>query len=157
MPKGNIDNLIPIGDRSPEEAQEMGRRGGIKSGETRRMQKTFKDMAKMILGLPLSAKEKKFLVKSGIPEADRPTTKKGMLLFSVTQKAIGKGDSTSMMRLAELTGEHIDEKKISVGGEVGARKIINVFPKGSKPIDEVVETVIKAVYINGSAYGTDEE
>lgn len=151
------ENLIPFQDRTEEELRVMRRNGGIASGKTRRMQKTFKDMAKAILELPLSDKEKEFLVKAGIPEADRPTTKKGMLLFSVAQKAIGRGDSTAMMRLAELTGEHIDEKKISVGGDVGERRIINIYPKGNKPVEKVIDDIIKAVYIDGSAYGTDGE
>lgn len=38
----NENNLIPISQRSPEEVREMGRKGGIKSGETRRRKKTFK-------------------------------------------------------------------------------------------------------------------
>ena len=33
---GGIDNLIPNSQRSPEELREMTRKGGIKSGETRR-------------------------------------------------------------------------------------------------------------------------
>jgi len=147
-------NLIDGSMRSQEELKAQGRKGGIASGKTRRMQKTFKDMAKMILGLPISAKERKALIKTGLDAADIPTTKKGLMLFSVAQKAITKGDSQAMMRLAELTGEHIDEKKISVGGDVGQRSIINIKPKGAVDVEV---SVIKPVYIKGSVYATDEE
>lgn len=40
---GNMDNLIPNSRRSPEEVRENGRKGGIKSGETRRKRKTLRE------------------------------------------------------------------------------------------------------------------
>ena len=36
MPRGNIKNLKPNSERSPEEIKEITRKGGIKSGEARR-------------------------------------------------------------------------------------------------------------------------
>lgn len=39
----NEDNLIPNSERSPEELREMGRKGGIASGEARRRKKTLKE------------------------------------------------------------------------------------------------------------------
>lgn len=46
-------NLIPNSERSPEELREMGRKGGIKSGEARRKKaqtrKTAELMAKVFL------------------------------------------------------------------------------------------------------------
>lgn len=46
MPKGNVDNLIPTSELTKEEARELGRRGGIKSVEARRKQKTLREMFK---------------------------------------------------------------------------------------------------------------
>ena len=40
-------NLIPNTERSPEELREMGRKGGIKSGESRRRKRDMLKMAKM--------------------------------------------------------------------------------------------------------------
>jgi hypothetical protein len=40
-------NLIPNSERSPEELREMGRKGGIKSGESRRRKRDMLKMAKM--------------------------------------------------------------------------------------------------------------
>lgn len=40
-------NLIPNSERSPEELREMGRKGGIKSGESRRRKRDMLRMAKM--------------------------------------------------------------------------------------------------------------
>lgn len=49
----NEKNLIPNSERSPEELREMGRKGGIKSGESRRKKardrKTAELMAKVLL------------------------------------------------------------------------------------------------------------
>lgn len=38
----NEDNLIPMNKRTKEEQREIARLGGLKSGETRRRKKTFK-------------------------------------------------------------------------------------------------------------------
>ena len=40
-------NLIPNSERSPEELREMGRKGGIKSGESRRRKRDMLKMAKV--------------------------------------------------------------------------------------------------------------
>ena len=40
-------NIIPNSERSPEELREMGRKGGIKSGESRRRKRDMLKMAKM--------------------------------------------------------------------------------------------------------------
>lgn len=43
----NDHNLIPNTERSPEELREMGRKGGIKSGESRRKTRELRKMAKL--------------------------------------------------------------------------------------------------------------
>ena len=40
-------NLIPNSERSPSELREMGRKGGIKSGEVRRRKRDMLKMAKL--------------------------------------------------------------------------------------------------------------
>lgn len=42
-------NLIPNSERSPSELQEMGRKGGMKSGETRRKKRDLQKIAKVWL------------------------------------------------------------------------------------------------------------
>lgn len=41
-------NLIPNSERSPEELREMGRKGGIKSGEARREKAWVRKMAELM-------------------------------------------------------------------------------------------------------------
>lgn len=45
----NDSNLIPNTERSPSELREMGRKGGIKSGETRRRKRELRKLAKILL------------------------------------------------------------------------------------------------------------
>lgn len=45
----NEQNLIPNSQRSPEELREMGRKGGIKSGESRRKTRDQVKIAKLWL------------------------------------------------------------------------------------------------------------
>lgn len=45
----NDSNLIPNTERSPEELREMGRKGGIASGKSRRKKRDLQKLAKMLL------------------------------------------------------------------------------------------------------------
>lgn len=45
----NTKNLIPNSKRSPKELEEMGRKGGIRSGESRRRKRELKRIAGMIM------------------------------------------------------------------------------------------------------------
>ena len=47
----NEDNLIPTSERSKDEVREIGRKGGIASGEARRRKKTLKEALIMALEL----------------------------------------------------------------------------------------------------------
>ncbi len=45
----NESNLIPNAERSPEELREMGRKGGIKSGESRRRKRDLIKMLQVVI------------------------------------------------------------------------------------------------------------
>lgn len=63
-------NLIPISQRSSDEAREMGRKGGKKSGEERRKRKAFSETFQTVLDMKL---------KSG-SELDKRLTSKGFAI-----------------------------------------------------------------------------
>ena len=44
-------NLVPNCERSPNELREMGKKGGIKSGESRRKKRELQKVAGLILGV----------------------------------------------------------------------------------------------------------
>lgn len=45
----NGSNLIPNTERTPEELREMGRKGGIASGKSRRKKRDLQKLARMLL------------------------------------------------------------------------------------------------------------
>jgi len=51
----NEENLIPMNERSKSEVRELGRKGGIKSGEARREKKLFKEAIEKKLGQSLDS------------------------------------------------------------------------------------------------------
>ena len=58
------ENLIPV--RTEEEARELGRKGGIKSGEVRKKKKTIEQLAKMMLEGKITDTAKVSIKRSGI-------------------------------------------------------------------------------------------
>ena len=106
MAKNSLDNLIPNNARSPSEVRENGRKGGIKSGETRRKKKTMRELAKIVNSLPLSSKNKAQL-PDGIKE-DEATFQMGFII-KVYQQAL-KGDTKAMKLWVELSNT-LDDKK----------------------------------------------
>lgn len=97
----NEKNLIPNSERSPIEVRENGRKGGIKSGEVRREQKTYRDMAKAMLSATITDENILNELKAyGLSETDvKAYTLLGMI------KASASGSHNAFDRLMELIGE----------------------------------------------------
>ena len=97
----NDKNLIPNSERSPKEVREKGRKGGIKSGQVRREQKTYREMAKAMLSAQITdPKMLEEMAKYGIEGTDlKSYTLLGMI------KASAEGSHNAFDRLLELTGE----------------------------------------------------
>lgn len=58
----NEDNLIPNSERSPSELREMGKKGGIKSGEVRRRNKRLREGAELLAEIFAESEEGKKLI-----------------------------------------------------------------------------------------------
>lgn len=97
----NDKNLIPNSERSPKEVRENGRKGGIKSGQVRREQKTYREMAKAMLSAKITdPKMLEEMAKYGIEGADlKAYTLLGMI------KASAEGSHNAFDRLMTLVGE----------------------------------------------------
>ena len=97
----NEKNLIPNNERSPSEVRKNGRKGGIKSGEVRRKQKTYRDMAKAMLSATITDEKMLNELKAyGLSETNvKAYTLLGMI------KASGNGSHNAFDRLMELIGE----------------------------------------------------
>lgn len=58
----NDKNLIPNSERSPSELREMGRKGGIRSGEVRRQNKRIRESAELLAKIFTESEEGKELI-----------------------------------------------------------------------------------------------
>lgn len=104
----NNDNL-----RTPttDEAREIGRKGGIASGEARRERKDMRYFAKVVLDE---------LVKDKKSGADLPT--RYAAIKSVLKKVLKEGDHNALKTLAQLAGE--------LPKDAGSDVVINVTYNG---------------------------
>lgn len=66
----NSQNLIPNSERSPEELREMGRKGGIKSGESRRKNRELRKMMQWVMSLNQEEVDKLF--QMALHRMDKP-------------------------------------------------------------------------------------
>ena len=116
MPRDGTKNLIPITKRSKEEAKKISSKGGKKSVETRRQQKTFKMLFKSALASKVADKE----LKERLKEVGIEDTYKGAMMLAMIEKSMA-GDVNAF----KLVSEMIDEKKeesveitVNVGEEI---------------------------------------
>lgn len=66
----NSQNLIPNSERSPEELREMGRKGGIKSGESRRKNRELRKVMQWVMSLNQEEVDKLF--QMALHRMDKP-------------------------------------------------------------------------------------
>ena len=94
-------DLIPFNQRTEEEQKKIASMGGKKSGEVRREQKTYREMAKAMLSATITDKNILNELKAyGLSETDvKAYTLLGMI------KASGNGSHHAFDRLMELIGE----------------------------------------------------
>ena len=109
------ENLIPMSERSKEEVREIARRGGIKSGETRRRKKTMRETLELLLTMPLKQGERADIEKGdNLKEfAKENVTVEQAMLIAQIQKAL-KGDAQAFEMIRDLIGEKpVDKKEVS--------------------------------------------
>lgn len=94
-------DLIPFNQRTEEEQKKIASMGGKKSGEVRREQKTYRDMAKAMLSATITDENiLNELQAYGLSETDvKAYTLLGMI------KASGNGSHNAFDRLMMLVGE----------------------------------------------------
>ena len=111
----NEQNLIPMEQRSPEEAREMGRKGGRASGEARRRKKSLREAAELYLSLPVSDKRAwNKLAKDGVAPED--VDNQMAIIAGLSIKA-AKGDAKAAKVLFDLIGDQSreeDEAKVII-------------------------------------------
>lgn len=128
MPANGTKNLIPV--RTEEEAKRKGRKGGIASGKARREKRAMRDLAKMILEMPMRDEElddvaafndlKKSVVDEdgSVREVAKNMTMGQAALFAQAQKAV-KGDVAALAFLRDTAGEKPADQ-VEVSGDIAA-------------------------------------
>lgn len=118
----NEQNLIPTSERTKEEARELGRKGGIKSGETRRRKKEFRELFEKMLdeqgghlnGEPVTRKE---LIAARamklLQDPEASDAREFLKAFEIVRDTIGETVVQKVM-VAEVDQAVIDEVEAMV-------------------------------------------
>lgn len=105
----NDKNLIPYNKRSESEARENGRKGGIKSGEVRREQRTIqKILADYLDGEIKNNKNLKKLAQNLGVSADKSI--KELATVACLINTLEKGDIDKLIKVMELLGETVEKE-----------------------------------------------
>lgn len=99
----NEQNLIPFGERTESEARELGRKGGIASGVSRRRKKSLKEAADLYLSLPVSDRRRwnKIAKRYVAPE---DIDNQMAMIIGLTEAATG-GDARAAKVIVDLLGD----------------------------------------------------
>lgn len=130
----DIEHLIPHYMQSGAKAQEMGKKGGIKSGESKRRKAAMKDVAAMVLGLKpiLSNAALQQFMALGINTEE--ITMQTLALVKQNEKAI-KGDLSAIQFLRDTAGERPTEN-VGLTHEFLGNFEINVLPDDDLSTDD---------------------
>lgn len=110
----NEENLIPFDQRSKEEARELGRKGGIASGVSRRRKRSLREAADLYLSLPVSDQRRwNKIARKGIDPEDVDNQ---MAIIIGLSEAATAGDARAAKVILDLLGENLttsakDEKE----------------------------------------------
>lgn len=103
MPRPQDKNLVPLTERSPEDAQAIRSAGGKASQEKRRQQQQMSDLLALYSGMPITDKRRaNRLKKMGIPPEE--LTQK-LLVADGLMKAAQAGNAYAVQLYMELIGE----------------------------------------------------
>ena len=110
MPRDGTKNLIPVTSRSKEEAKELSIAGGIKSGETRRKQRTLREHFETFG----QSKPNKVVIeqfeKLGIPVSEDDTMLTCMFKWAGV-KSVAKGTKMGdLLKFFEVFGKYTGQE-----------------------------------------------
>lgn len=97
----NYNNLIPVASRTSEELREMTRKGGIKSGESRRKKKLLRELLDAALDTTLRDKDGGMILN---PNTGKRMTQREAGMVKLARK-FANGDAKAIEQTARLLGE----------------------------------------------------
>lgn len=100
----NEQNLIPMDQRTVEEARELGRSGGRASGVSRRRKRSLREAADLYLSMPVANRRNwNKIAKEGVDPED--IDNQMAMIIGLTQAAMG-GDAKAAKIIVDLIGEN---------------------------------------------------
>ena len=119
------ENLVPCNQRSKEEASELGRKGGIESGKTRRKKRLMKDLVVEMLNSKIWSDELKAKILNVFPEMeDEKMQVQTAMIASQIQKAM-KGDAKAFELMRDTAGQKPIEQQV-IGFDESNQLIIDL-------------------------------
>jgi len=109
----NEKNLIPHRINSAKKARELGRQGGINSGESKRAKKTLKQITELML-VTKPTKEALSKIKKDFPEVSGQIDFKTLLVLGQIHKAVSKRDTKAVEFIRDIIGEKPIEKSANI-------------------------------------------
>lgn len=101
-------NLVPMDQRSKEEARSLGQAGGIASGEARRRKRSLRQAADLYLSLPVA--DKRLYNRLARKYIDPEDIDNQMAVIVGLTEAAAAGDARAASVLAKLLGEETPPK-----------------------------------------------
>lgn len=99
----NEQNLVPMDQRTKEEARELGREGGRASGVARRRKRSLREAADLYLSLPVADRKSwNKIAREGVDPED--IDNQMAMIIGLTQQAM-KGDAKAAKVIVDLIGE----------------------------------------------------
>ena len=108
----NEKNLIPMDQRSKSEARDLGQKGGIASGISRRRKRSLKEAADLYLSLPVS--DRKMWNKIARRGVDPDDIDNQMAMIIGLTMAATAGDAKAAKVIVDLLGEDAHSEEASV-------------------------------------------
>lgn len=118
--KNNEENLIPTNRRSKEEARELGRKGGIASGEARREKRAMREL----LEIALAAK----CARGDITNKEESAAQ--------LAKKMAEGDLKAIEVGLKVIGEY--EQKVKVEGDMRSVQVIVEDAETARKLSEII-------------------
>ena len=129
MGKGKRDNLIPFSERTEEEQREIRSKGGKRSGEVRKENKTLREIAKII-------GEKLITITN--PDGTKETVTYNVAMLNAQyKKAITEGNTKAAEFIAKLKGEM--EDKVSLNGSVQGLTVMVTNPDTAEKLEKIIK------------------
>lgn len=107
----NEKNLVPQTERSPSEAREMGRKGGIASGAARRRKKSMKQKMQLLLSLPAAGNDQAELAAMGVEPGDMDNE---MVLIKALFLSAAEGDTKAFDRIQDVLGKSVAREELAL-------------------------------------------